>query len=144
MLSILSCVFCLCTRPLLLFSSSRLVCEASAFEGLVLLQAARAGWSFFSILSLLAAFFLLQASAFVVLVSGTDFSIVHRPAPSPVVFVAVARSFGLDFDLLCLSFLHSLLAARNYVPADGACNRSFLVDSTWTSSPVLDAQYHVF
>lgn len=33
-----------------------------------------------------------------------DISIVHRPAPSPVVFAAVARSFGLDFDYFASHF----------------------------------------
>lgn len=58
--------------------------------------------------------FFFSASAFVVLVSGTSPSSIGQP-PSPVVFAAVARSFGLHFNLLCLSFLHSLLVARNYI-----------------------------
>ncbi|KAM6484528.1 hypothetical protein HDV62DRAFT_300888 [Trichoderma sp. SZMC 28011] len=77
---LLSCVFCLCTRPLLFFSSSRLVCEASVFESLVLLQASRAGWPSFSILSLLSRCFF-SASAFAVLVSGTSPSSIGQPPP---------------------------------------------------------------
>lgn len=65
----------------------------------------------------------------------------------PIVCAEVARSFALHFLLffffivaLCLpilSFLHFQLAALDFAfLLNGTCNRSFLADPFWTSTPV--------
>lgn len=108
---LLSCVFCLCTRPLL-FSLRRGLClkqvlsRASFYcRRLVLVD--------LLFLSSLCSPFFSSSFSFCCLRFWDLLSI--GQTPSPVVRAAVARSFGLNFDLFCLSFLHSLLVARNYI-----------------------------
>lgn len=118
------------------FSSLRLVCEASVFESLVLLQAARAGWPSFSILSLLSRFFLFSFGFRCV--GFWDVSIVHRPAPLPSCLCSSRSFLWLAFQST-LPLIFAFSSSRTKLHTVGACNRSFLVDSTWTYSPVLFA-----